>query len=166
VAAEGVSQERITLYPQLDVRYRGQAYELTVPLTPDFAAAFHVEHQRVYSHSQPAAPLEIVNLRLRAVGSVPRPALPTAEPGDPDPTSAFLGRRPVVLSSGLAEVPLYDGAALRPGHVLPDPAIVIYKDTTVFLATADRATVDRYFNLIIAVGPVAPPVESLRDGFN
>jgi N-methylhydantoinase A len=152
VAAEGVSQERITLYPQLDVRYRGQAYELTVPLTPDFAAAFHAEHQRVYSHSQPAAPLEIVNLRLRAVGAVPRPVLPAAEPGDPDTSAALLGQRPVVLSTGPAEVPLYDGAALRPSHTIAGPAIVVYKDTTVFLGAGDRATVDRHFNLIITVG--------------
>ena len=152
VAAEGVPSQRITLAPQVDVRYRGQAYELTVPLTPDFAAAFHAEHQRVYSHSQPAAALEIVNLRLRAVGAVPRPILPTNEPGDGDASAALLGLRPVVLSTGPAEAPLYDGAALHPGYVLPGPAIVVYKDTTVFLSTGDRAVVDRHFNLIVQIG--------------
>jgi N-methylhydantoinase A len=152
VGAEGVPAERITLLPQLDVRYRGQAYELTVPLTPGFAAAFHAEHQRVYSHSQPAASLEIVNLRLRAVGAVPRPVLPTAEPGDPDASAAALGQRPVVISAGLADVPLHDGALLRPGHAIIGPAIAVYKDTTVFMDAGDRATVDRHFNLIITVG--------------
>jgi N-methylhydantoinase A len=152
VAAEGVPRERITLFPQVDVRYRGQAYELTVPLTPDFVAAFHAEHQRVYGHSQPAAALEIVNLRLRAVGSVSQPVLPAAEPGDPDPAAATLDQRSVVLSTGLARVPLYDGAVLRPGHTLSGPAIVVYKDTTIFLAAVDRATVDRHFNLVVAIG--------------
>jgi N-methylhydantoinase A len=152
VAAEGVPADRITLYPQLDVRYRGQAYELTIPLTPDFATAFHAEHQRVYSHSQPAAALEIVNLRLRAVGAVPRPVLPAAEPGDPDPNAAFLGQRPAVLATGLSEVPLYDGAVLHPGHTIAGPAVVVYKDTTVFLSTGDRAVMDRHFNLVVAVG--------------
>ncbi len=159
VAAEGVPAERITLLPQLDVRYSGQAYELTVPLTPDFAAAFHAEHLRVYSHNQPAAPLEIVNLRLRAVGSVARPVLPTAEPGDPDPSAALLGLRTVVLSTGPASVLLYDGAALRPGHAIAGPAIVVYKDTTVFLDAGDRAAVDNTFNLIVAVCLNPPPVE-------
>jgi len=154
VKAEGVPAERITLYPQVDVRYRGQAYELTVPLTPDFAAAFHHEHQRVYNHSLPDAPLEIVNLRLRAVGSVPRPVLPAAEPGDPDPSVAYLGHRPVVLADGLADVALYNGAALHPGHVLPGPAIVVYNDTTVFLAAGDHAAVDRHFNLVVTIGRV------------
>ncbi len=158
VAAEGVPAGRISLFPQVDVRYRGQAYELTVPLTRDFAAAFHAEHQRVYSHSQPAAPLEIVNLRLRAVGSVPRPVLPAAEPGDPDALAALLGQRPVVLPTGLTAAPLYDGAALRPGHAIAGPAIVVYKDTTVFLSAGDRAAVDRRFNLVVSIRPGHPPV--------
>jgi N-methylhydantoinase A len=159
VAAEGVPWERITLYPQLDVRYRGQAYELNIPLTPDFVAAFHAEHQRVYSHSQPAAAIEIVNLRLRAVGAVPRPVLPDAEPGDPDPNAAYLGHRPVVLADGLADVALYDGAAMCPGCVLTGPAIVVYRDTTVFLPAGDWAAVDRHFNLAITVCSAHPPVE-------
>lgn len=159
VAAEGVPAERITLLPQVDLRYRGQAYELTVPLTADFAAAFHAEHQRAYGHSQPAAPLEIVNLRLRAVGVVARPVLPAAEPGDADASAALLGLRFVVLAASLAHVPLYDGAALRPGHALPGPAIVVYQDTTVFLSSGDRAAVDRHFNLVIAVGSDLPLVE-------
>jgi N-methylhydantoinase A len=152
VAAEGVPVGQITLYPQLDVRYRGQAYELTVPLTPDFAAAFHAEHQRVYSHSQPAAALEIVNVRLRAVGAVPRPALPAAAPGDASTSATPLGTRAVVLSTGLADAPLFDGSALRPGHIIAGPAIVVYNDTTVYLDAGDRATVDRHFNLVIMVG--------------
>jgi N-methylhydantoinase A/oxoprolinase/acetone carboxylase beta subunit len=151
-----VSAERITLFPQVDVRYRGQAYELTVPLTPDFAATFHAEHQRVYSYSQPAAPLEIVNLRLRAVGAVARPILPTVGPGEPDQSAASLGQRPVVLSTGLASVSLYDGAALHPGHILLGPAIVVYKDTTVFLAEDDRAVVDHHCILVVTVWPGAP----------
>jgi N-methylhydantoinase A len=154
VAAEGVSAERITLFPQMDVRYRGQAYELTVPLTPDFATAFHAAHQRVYSYSQPAAPLEIVNLRLAAVGAVTHPVLPAADPGDADPSAARLGQRSVVLATSLASIDLYDGVALRPGHAVPGPAIVVYQDTTVFLAAGDRAAVDRHFNLVIAVVPL------------
>lgn len=151
VAAEGVPVERIALAPQLDVRYRGQAYELTVPLTPAFADAFHAEHRRAYGYSYSDAALEVVNLRLIAVGSVPRPPLPEAEPGDPDPTPAFLETRPVVLEGEMAAVPLFDGAALRPGHRLAGPALVVYPDTTVLLYPGDRAAVDRHLNLLVDV---------------
>lgn len=151
VAAEGVPVERIALAPQLDVRYRGQAYELTVPLTPAFADAFHTEHRRAYGYSYPDMPLEVVNLRLVAVGSVLRPPLPEAEPGDPDPTPAFLETRPVVLEREVAAVPLFDGAALRPGHRLAGPALVVYPDTTVLLHPGDRAAVDPHLNLLVDV---------------
>ncbi len=161
VAAEGVPPGQITLFPQLDVRYRGQAYELTVPLDTAFAAAFHAEHARVYGRNRPDAPLEIVTLRVRAVGSVPRPVLPAAEPVDAPATAALLEERPVVLTSGLQLTRFYDGAALQPGHWLTGPAVVVYKDTTVLLQAGDTARVDRHCNLIVAVA--ALPQEAPDD---
>jgi len=150
--AEGIAPERISLHRELDMRYAGQAYELTVPLTRDFVAAFHALHQRSYGHSAPEAPVEIVNLRLRAVGSVPRPSLPHAPPGPADPSEALIDRRPVVLADGVADVPFYHGERLRPGHLLTGPAVIVQKDTTVFLGVGERAGVDGYYNLIIDVG--------------
>ena len=58
----------------------------------------------------------------------------------------------MVLPSGLVDAPLFDGAALRPGHAIAGPAMIVYKDTTVFLSTGGRARVDRHFNLVVAVG--------------
>ncbi len=149
---EGVPAEQITLHRELDVRYQGQAYELTVPLTCDFAAAFHRLHQRTYGHSAPDAPVEVVNLRLRAVGEVPRPSLPLVPPEPADPSEALMEHRPVVLAAGVTEVPFYDGRRLQPGHALVGPAVIVYEDTTVLLGVRDRARVDGYRNLIIDVG--------------
>jgi len=152
VQAEGVSPDHITLHRELDMRYRGQSYELTVPLTPHFADDFHSAHHQAYGHSEPSAPVEIVNVRLRAVGSVASPPLPEAEIGPPDPSPALSDRRPLVLNDGrIAEVPFYRGERLRPGHVIPGPAIIAQKDTTTFLSPTDRATVDRHYNLIVEV---------------
>lgn len=151
MAADGLAQNQVTLFAEVDLRYVGQSYELAVPLASDFVAAFHAAHRQVYGHSEAAAPLEIVNLRLRAVGAVSRPALPVADLGNPDPSPTLLDHRPVVLADGLAPVPFYDGAALQPGHIVPGPAVVIYPDTTVFLERRDRATVDRYFNLVVQI---------------
>ena len=149
---EGVTAEQITLHRELDVRYVGQAYELTVPLSPDFIAAFHRLHDRVYGHSAPDAPVEVVNLRLRAVGEVPRPSLPYAAPGPADPSEARMELRPVVLADGVTDVPFYDGQRLQPGHVLTGPAVIVQEDTTVLLGVGDRARVDGYHNLVIDVG--------------
>jgi N-methylhydantoinase A len=151
MAADSLARRQVTLYPEVDVRYVGQSYELAVPLLPDPVTAFHRAHQQAYGHSAAAAPLEIVNLRLRAVGAVPRPVLPGGDLGKPDPSPALLDRRPVVLGDGPDAVPFYDGAALRPGHVVPGPAVVVYPDTTVFVERRDQATVDRQSNLVVKI---------------
>jgi N-methylhydantoinase A len=151
VAAEGVPTERITLHQELDMRYQGQSYELTVPLTPHFAHAFHRAHHQAYGHSEPSAPVEVVNLRLRAVGAVTPPPLPQAELAPSDPSGAIEGHRPVVTGSGRTEAPFYLGEQLHPGNVVTGPATIAQPDTTVFLGPCDEATVDGGYNLVIVV---------------
>ncbi|UCF60355.1 MAG: hydantoinase/oxoprolinase family protein [Anaerolineaceae bacterium] len=150
---EGISKDRIILQKDLDIRYEGQGYELTVPLSAEFEQNFHDSHMQTYSHSSPDSPIEIVNVRLRGIGGVPRPPLPRAPLGTEDPEEAYLGQRPFVLIDGsVSPKPFYRGDQLKPGHVLRGPAIVVYKDTTVFLPVGDRARVDEFFNLVVEIG--------------
>jgi N-methylhydantoinase A len=150
---QGVPPERMTLHREIDMRYLGQGYELNLPLTPAFISAFHAAHERIYGHKAVEAPVEIVNLRLRAVGAVPHPWLPKLPVEGEDPSPALMDRRPVVLvGKGLTTVAFYRGEALRAGNALLGPAVVVYKDTTVFLEQGDCAKVDEYRNLVIEVG--------------
>lgn len=64
------------LIPSVDLRYRGQSHELSLPLIEgatreDLAAAFHAEHERVYGYAMPGDPVQITNIRLSAVGELP-----------------------------------------------------------------------------------------------
>lgn len=162
VAAEGFAEDEVSVTLSLDMRYEGQSYELEVPMEPDFVARFRRRHRKVYGHADPDAPVEVVNLRARAVGRVEPPPLPEEEPGDPDPARALVGRRPVVIGrdgtgagrgkGGVREVPLYDGEALRPGHRVEGASVISKSDTTVFLGRGDAARVDRHFNLVVDVG--------------
>ncbi len=151
VQAEGVPPAQITLHRQVDARYRGQAYELTVPLTPTFAADFHAAHTRAYGHSEPEMPLELVNLRLRVIGHLPRPPLPH-QPLQTRESPRPFDRRPVILADGPAEVPFHRGADLPPGSRLSGPAVIVQPDTTCFIGSGDRLYVDPYGNLLIRVG--------------
>ncbi len=151
IRAEGVSPERISLHRQLDIRYAGQSYELTIPLTPDFVQDFHAAHYRAYGHSDAAAPVEIVNLRLKAVGAVTRPSLPAGEPGEANPGEALLARRPLVTETGLMDAPFYQGEKLRPGHRIAGPAVIVQSDTTILLGEGDVAEVDGRFNLVVEI---------------
>jgi N-methylhydantoinase A len=75
--AEDVGPGGSELSLQLDLRYRGQSSELSIPVaTPLTQAvleravgAFHAEHARTYGYSSPGEPIQIVNLRLRARGA-------------------------------------------------------------------------------------------------
>lgn len=50
----------------VDVRYQGQSHEVCVPLTNDYAEAFHVQHERLYGYRDDRRPVEVVNLRVTA----------------------------------------------------------------------------------------------------
>ena len=150
VQAEGVPPENIAVEPLLDMRYRGQSYELTVPFSPNFVDAFHTAHAQIYGHSDPNVAVEIVNLRLRATGTLSRPTLPKVEIKTVEPPEAF-EKRSVVLKAGSDELPFFLGQHLQPGHWLSGPAVVMQPDTTVFIGSKDTLRVDTYRNLIIEV---------------
>ena len=151
LAGEGVPAAAINLELLLDMRYEGQSYELAVPLSPNFIADFHAAHEQSYGHSEPAMPVEIVNLRLRAVGRLARPPLAHAGADRAEAAATPFDRRPVVLAQGVVEAPFFNGAELQPGQQLAGPALIIHPDTTIFLGSQDQLQVDEYRNLIINV---------------
>jgi N-methylhydantoinase A len=152
VAEEGVTADRIRVERFLDMRYQGQSYELIIPFSEQVMATFHEIHQKTYGYARPEAPVEIVNLRLRAVGETTPPPLIPQPLSEADPTAALLDRREVVFNSGELVSPLYRAESLRPGNRLAGPAVVVRADTTILLGPADQAEVDIYSNLIIQIG--------------
>ena len=78
---EKVEDEDILIEWSADLRYEGQSWELNTPIerTPalgerefqNILSGFHVLHQRVYSYSEPAATVEFINLRVKAIGRNP-----------------------------------------------------------------------------------------------
>lgn len=89
LAREGVPEARMTFSGLVDARYAGQSHELTIPFSPDLAAAFHAAHARAYGHAMPERAVEVVTLRLEATGQVDKPVLapePTAS-GDSAPSA-------------------------------------------------------------------------------
>ena len=109
IVAEGLPPAEVVVKRLLDMRYQGQSYELTIPLTPNFVGDFHVAHHYAYGYSDLNAPVEIVNLRLQAVGCLPRPPLSPSPLNPSEPDAALFDRRPVVLVDGPVEIPFFNG---------------------------------------------------------
>jgi N-methylhydantoinase A len=141
LAREGIAEADRAFNVTVDMRYAGQSYELPVPFTGDLAAAFHDAHARTYGHAMPGRPVEVVNLRLQAVGRVEKPAL-EREPAIPnDGNDAALGKA------------RYDRERLRPGASFAGPALVFQLDSTVYIPAGWSARVDGYRNLILERQP-------------
>jgi len=153
VMREGISPEQAIITRTVDVRYVGQSFELNVPLALQFRQTFEDLHEERYGYCQQDAPVEIVNVRVRAIGHVRPPPIPTAPLGSADPSAARWEERPVVLDQGIQLVPHYWGNRLCPGHEISGPAILVLEDTTVYLGPTDQAHVDAYANILIQVGP-------------
>src|SRR5829696_8182436 len=127
--SEGVDGAAIEFLRQVDVRYVGQSFELTIPAGDDLAERFHGEHERTYGFAAPAEPVELVSVRVTSVGRIEKPPARALEPGgDTEPKS----RRPVYYAEagGYVDCPIYDRYALPAGARLAGPAIVEEFDST------------------------------------
>lgn len=158
---EGVSEKRAYLLRFLDIRYEGQHHEVTVEIPGDqiigekhiyqIAETFHGAHERLYTYSTPETPLELINLRITAVGTVERTSLevPPGEKGELQ--KALKTRRQVYFEEheGFMDIPVYDRSKLTPGHTIPGPAVVEERITTVIVHPAWSLEVDGYGNLIM-----------------
>ncbi|GIK58525.1 MAG: hydantoinase/oxoprolinase family protein [Chloroflexi bacterium] len=155
MAAEG--HHDVTLHYALDMRYKGQSHELTIPIDRPsitdhrlpITALFHTAHQTRYGYHQPEVAVEIVTIRLTAVASVTPPPLPQYPLGEPDATAAWVGEKEVWFNQQLVVTRLYDRAGLRPGHQFPGPAILFQYDTTIVVPPEWGTAVDRYGNLLL-----------------
>ena len=141
LAHEGIEESNILLRAAVDMRYQGQAYELSIPFTGDLAGAFHAAHQRTYGHAMLERSVEVVNLRLSAVGVVDKPAFDCEEITETRPAI------PVGIRSD--GVTLYERDTLQPGDGLTSPALIFQLDSTVYTAAGWSARVDGYHNLIL-----------------
>ena len=150
--SEGFTHQQTRVEQLVDVRYRGQSYELAVPFDQDLRDSFHQSHKQVYGYARRDAPLEFVNVRVWAIGEVPAPQITAKPPADAVPEPAFLTSRPVVFSGGEVMTPFYQGEALQPGNRIHGPAIILRPDTTILLNPGDHAFIDSFENLLMTIG--------------
>ncbi len=148
--AEGFEEQAIVLRGLVDARYRGQSYELTIPLAEDVAAAFHAAHSETYGHAMRGRTVEVVNLRLRATGLVEPPPLRPEPVAVTDGAEALLGERTgFVEEQGFVPVALYRRDRLCPGAAIEGPALVFQMDSTTFIPPSWSARADGFRNLIV-----------------
>jgi N-methylhydantoinase A len=148
----------------VDLRYRGQGYELNLPFTGNLLKDFHEEHHRRYNYAHPTRELELVTLRLRAVmkstashvgtnrvktdrvgtGTLARPGrAKLGLPSTPKASVQFDGKK---LATAI-----YSRDALTPGKTYQGPAIITEYSATTVIPPNKRFRLDPTANLIVTI---------------
>ena len=146
----------------LDLRYRGQGYELNVPaaedVNHDVTARFHNEHQRRYGYHHAGREIELVTLRLRVRLRTPQPESNlnvkrhTAQKKLPG--IAPVERVSVFFHDKRVSTPVFERDDLVPGRPVPmkGPAVITEYSATTVIPPGKRFWVDASENLIIKIG--------------
>ncbi len=159
---EEITAEARQMHRTVDMRYAGQNYELSVPLPEGavtettlehLAEAFEEAHRQRYGFIAAGEAVQIVTLRVEAVGLVKKATLKAYPLEGPDASAAIIGKRPVWFpeAGDYVPTPIYDREALKAGNRFAGPAIVEQMDTTTVVPPGMTARVDAYHNLILEV---------------
>jgi N-methylhydantoinase A/oxoprolinase/acetone carboxylase beta subunit len=139
--ADGIEPANRKFELSADLRYRGQAFELTVPWgevpidesgIAEIGLRFHAQHAQRFSYANPEDAVELVTLRLAAIGRMARPQISAAEPSSADGSVA--GHRPVYVNGQWQNVATWRRDALCGPREIVGPAIVEEDYTAVYVA--------------------------------
>ena len=154
LSQEGIPERHRSFQRTLDIRYRGQGFELSVdtrkPVTRSSIAesvkAFHVKHNEVYGYSAEEEPTEIVNAKLRVIGFLEKPKLRRRRRNRSDPSPDH--RRVFYENLGeWVETEVHRRAALN--GLREGPAVIEQYDATTVVYPGWSYTPDDYGNLIL-----------------
>lgn len=134
----------------VDLRYRGQGYELNLPLTRKLLHEFEEEHRRRYGYTHAKRAIEIVTLRLRAVlKSAQSHATPGATRGKIGKISA--SEAGVWFDGRKVQARIHAREELSAPKTFQGPAIVTEYSATTVVPPGKKFRIDAAGNLIIAV---------------
>jgi len=170
VGARQLDEERIApaarrFELRLDCRYAKQYHEVSVEVPLEvierrdasaIARAFHDEHQRLFGYTLEAegSPVEVINVRLQAIGATERPALRREVATAPDASAALKngGRQRRVYipeRDAFGEVSVYDGHRMRCGHHVAGPALIEQSTTAIFVSDGYDCAVDELGSFVL-----------------
>jgi len=150
MAWEDIPETSLSLVRELDLRYRGQSYEIKVPMSDQLTEQFHQAHAALYGYSDPQRQVEIVNLRLRAIGRTETPdisfAQDTAEEIQP-------ARQCVLRIDGVdRSCRILQRKTLSRGDELNGPLLILEDSATLLIRPGWRVRVTEQFSLLAERG--------------
>jgi N-methylhydantoinase A len=120
-----------------------------VPASARFRHEFNRLHLRRYNYADESRPVEIVNLRVKAIGLTEKPALPELEKQGKPLSRAMLDERWMIFDNQKHKARIYDRQSLEPGHEFDGPAVIVDYESTAVLPPGWRVKVDKFGHLIM-----------------
>jgi 5-oxoprolinase (ATP-hydrolysing) len=154
LAAQGYTGDTVSFQRRLDLRYLGTEHALSVPRPEDgdWAGAFRERHRRLYGYLRPGRNVEILQLRLEAVGAAGTPWPEMRQARTSGPAMAY---RTTILDG--AEAPVYRRGDIPAGAVVDGPALILDQVATVVVETDFRASMDGEGCLLLEPKAAAGP---------
>jgi N-methylhydantoinase A len=156
---EQFSREQLSTLRSAGMRYRGQSYEVSVPVTAlddnaDLAALakrFHEAHRRRYGHMAESEAVEIVNFQVTAIGAIPKPQFSAkTTPAAVQPPIPHEMRAAYFNATDAIQVPVFRRSTLAAATVIDGPAVIEEKTSTTVLYPGQCAEIDGYLNIAVA----------------
>jgi N-methylhydantoinase A len=160
--SEGFHRDRIDVQRSADLRFQGQAYELTVPMParaltaedgPKLFDDFLKLYERTYGEGTAwkGVPASLINYSVTVTGRHDRPDFEARSSNGGVAADLAKERRRVFLPSErrYEEIPVVDDARVTPGTVVEGPAIIDENDTTLYVPPGTTATRDAHMNYVL-----------------
>ncbi len=159
---KGLLDKTIEMYA--DLRYSGEVHEVTVRISGQprrftrqdvlvITEDFHKLHEQLYGYREDVNKVEVVNLRVDAVGRTWTPQIKESIYGGEDTSHAAKSSRPVFFGGGYQETPVYNGELIQYGNVMLGPCIIEEPWVTIVVQPGQKATLDKYSNYVIKTEP-------------
>ena len=160
--AEGVSESNMEFRRSLDMRYRGQFYEIEVPVPEGeitdetlegVVERYHELHHELYAFSVEDKPTEMLNYKLVAVGKIQKPSVKPMTSDSSDPSRALRPSREVYFDEvkEFVDTKIFDGSKMCAGDRFDGPAIVEEPFTTIAVPPNFKCEVDPFGNYVVEV---------------
>jgi N-methylhydantoinase A len=141
LARAGIAPARQRFERAIDARYARQSYELSVPVPSGaihpaslarVAEAFHDLHRCTYGHDNRSEPVQLVNVRVTAVGMT-APLIIADRPAPPGTDAVKSNRRLWFRGADAVEAKVYDRARMPAGLAVPGAAVIESLESTILV---------------------------------
>ncbi|NPA13407.1 MAG: hydantoinase/oxoprolinase family protein [Aquificae bacterium] len=149
---EGFKRADVEIHKLVDLRYKGQSFEIVIPFSDRFVEDFHSRHKALYGYSRPEKQVQVVNLRVRAVGQTEKPQIQLVAEGDKQPPpEAVVGRKKLIFDGKEYETTFYLRDKLKAGNRIKGSAVILEYSSTTVIPPFAEGYIDQYGNIRVKV---------------